>query len=97
MNIAVPPNLFVMLSYIAGPLSFNFFQLTNFAPWLFRLNASAEYDEISDKFTQFGFSNSLAALNLQDTIVYLAIFLVMAPIAFLLSIIPFLHKFSFTR
>lgn len=89
MNLSLPPNLLKMLSYIAGPLSFNYLQETNLAPFLFHLDPSKyKYPTYNQAFSDFGFDTSLAVLNLQDTVVYLTIFILGFPLTLILSQVP---------
>ncbi len=84
MNLSVPPNLFTMLSYIAGPLSFNFLSEVNLVKYIFLIDPEGEYSYFNEVFSEFGFSSNLAPLNLQDTVVYLAIYIVMTPVTLIL-------------
>jgi hypothetical protein len=42
MNLSLPPNLFTMLSYIEGPLQFNFMDKTGIGARLFGLNPDSD-------------------------------------------------------
>jgi hypothetical protein len=89
MNLSLPPNLMKMLNYIAGPLSFNYLSQTNLATFLFRLDPTqTAYPQYNEVFTDFGFDTSLAVLNLQDTVVYLTIFILGLPFTLLLLKLP---------
>lgn len=89
MNLTIPPNLATLLNYISGPLSFNYLQATNFVPWLFNLDSDEnEYPMYNDWFTEFGFDTTIAALNLQDTVIYLLIFIIGLPLTVVLINIP---------
>lgn len=74
-----------MLNYIAGPLSFNFLENANFGVWLFNLDedtAGEDYPAYNTVFSEYGYDSTLAVLNLQDTVIYLFIFVVLLPFAF---------------
>ena len=89
MNLSLPPNLLKMLNYIAGPLSFNYLSQTNLALYLFQLDPDQiAYPQYNELFTDFGFDTSLAVLNLQDTVVYLTIFILGLPLTYLLVKLP---------
>lgn len=77
MNLSLPPNLFTMLSYIEGPLQFNFMDKTGIGARLFGLNPESDvYPAYSDNFAQFGYDSNLTVLLVQDMIVYLLIFII---------------------
>ena len=95
MNLSIPPNLYMILSLISGPLSFNYWQATNFAPWLFNLDPDGDgYSTYNDNFASFGFDTNLAALNLQDTIIFITMFVMGVPITLLIVKIKCLQKFK---
>jgi hypothetical protein len=65
MNVAVPANLYALLSYIEGPLSFNYLEQTNLALMIFNIDTdSTEYLPYNEVFADYGRDTRLAAVNL---------------------------------
>ena len=72
----MPPNLYALLGYIEGPLSFNYLEKTNFALKIFNLDTNTTgYEPYNDVFADYGRDTMLAAVNMQDTVIYVAIFI----------------------
>ena len=94
MNLALPPNLMKMLKIISGPLSFNYFSEVNFAPLIFDIDPDGEYDTYNDAFAEFGFETNLAALNLADTVIWIAIFILGTPLALIIIRIQIFQNFK---
>ena len=62
------------------------------ASFLFRLEPDqTAYPHYNEVFTDFGFETSLAVLNLQDTVVYLTIFILGLPLTLLLLKLPWVQ------
>lgn len=84
MGLTLPSNLQTMLNYIAGPLSFNFLESASFGVWLFNLDedtAEEDYPAYNTVFSEYGYDSSLAVLNLEDTAIYLFLFVVLLPLS----------------
>ena len=66
MSISLPPNLYALLSYIEGPLSFDFLSETNLALKIFNLDTAntTDYEAFNTAFSEFGIDTKLAAVNM---------------------------------
>lgn len=98
MGVSLPPNLYALLSYISGPLSFNYLEESNLALKIFNLDPDeGDYEGYNEVFSGFGFQTKLAAVNLQDTVIYAAIFIFGFPFTLALQRIPFIKRFRITK
>ena len=89
MNLSIPPNLYSLLNYIEAPMSFNQLQINSFAPWLFGLDpANQKYGNYTDNFSEQGFDTNIVVLNLGDTMIYLAIFIIGMPFSLMVLRMP---------
>lgn len=98
MNIAMPANLYALLSYIEGPLSFNYLEQTNLALMIFNIDTNTtEYEPFNDVFADYGRDTKLAAVNMQDTVIFVAIFIFGLPTTWILRRFQFFSKFRITK
>ena len=98
MNLSIAPNLYALLGYFSGPLSFNYWDQTHFAEKVFQLDPdNSNYTSYSENFADFGFDTNLAALSLQDTLIYLSFCIIGTPFTLLVVRMKFLHKYKVFR
>ena len=65
MGVSVPPNLYAMLSYIEGPLSFNYLEESSVALKIFNIDTdTGDYQAYNEVFEGYGWDTKLAAVNL---------------------------------
>lgn len=98
MNVAMPANLYALLGYIEGPLSFNYLEETNLALKIFNIDTNTtEYEPFNYVFAEYGRDTKLAAVNMQDTVIFVAIFIFGLPTTWILRRFHFFSKFRITK